>query len=173
MKKLLFWITATLLFAAIGHVSTVLYIQLNLKSDAITKVTGDKPLNTLNLLASIGAKSMFIPLASPDISYGYCSYDIGERPLRVRVNLPSNYWSLAAYSKTGVNFFTINDQQIKTDKLEIVFALEQQKNQLEEGTTIVIPPTRTGLFLFRTFVPNRSLIEDIQAQMKQASCTPL
>jgi len=116
---------------------------------------------------------MFAPLASPDISYGYCAYDIRERPLRVRVSLPSTYWSLAAYSKNGINFFTLNDQQVKTEKLEIVFALEQQKNQLEEGTTIVTPPTQTGLFLFRTFVPNRSLIEDVQAQMKQASCTPL
>jgi uncharacterized membrane protein len=173
MKRFLFWITATLLFAAVGHVSTVLFTQFNLRSEAITKITDKKPLNTLNLLASIGSKTMFIPLVSPDISYGYCSYDIGSRPVRVRVNLPSTYWSLAAYSKNGINFFTINDQQVKTEKLEIVFALEQQKNQLEEGTTIVIPPTRTGLFLFRTFVPNRSLIEEVQAQMKEASCTPL
>jgi len=173
MKRILFWLTATVLFAAIGHVSTVLYIQFNLRSKAIAKITAERPLNTLSLLAPIGAKTMFIPLLSPDISYSYCSYDIGARPLRVRVNLPSTYWSLAAYSKTGINFFTINDQQVKTEKLEIVFALEQQKNQLEEGTTIVTAPTQTGLFLFRTFVPNRSLIEDVQAQMRQASCTPL
>ena len=173
MKKLLFWLAVTFLITAIGHVSTLLYFQFNLQSAAIVKIAGQKPPNTLNLLASVGAKSMFIPLISPDISYAYCSYDISENPLRVRVQLPSNYWSLAAYSIDGKNFFTINNDQIKTDRLEIVFALEQQQAQLEEGTTIVTPPTETGLFLFRTFVPDRSLTEVVQEQMKETSCTPL
>jgi len=173
MKKLLFWIFATFLFAAIGHVSTVLYSQLNLQSETIKKITGKRPLNTLNLIATIRSKSMFAPLASPDIIYGYCAYDISSGPLRVRVKLPSTYWSLAAYSINGINFFTINDSQVKTDRLEIVFALEEQKVQLEEGTTIVTPPTSTGLFLFRTFLPNRSLVEVVQAQMKETRCTRL
>jgi len=173
MKKLMFWITATVLFAAIGHIATMLYSQLTLQSNSITKITSDRPVNTLNLIASVSAKSMFAPLASPDISYGYCSYDISSGPLRVRVNLPPTYWSLAAYSKNGVNFFTINDEQVKTEKLEIVFASNEHRAQLEEGTTIVTPPTPTGLFLFRTFVPDRSLIEVVQAQMEETSCTPL
>ncbi len=173
MKKLIFWFTVTLLFAAIGHVSTLLYFQFNLQSAAIAKISGQKPQNTLDLVASVTAKSMFAPLVSPDISYGYCSYNISSNPLRVRIKLPPTYWSLAAYSQNGRNFYTINNQQIKTDKLEIVFALEQQEAQLEEGTTIVRPPTETGLFLFRTFVPNRSLSEVVQAQMQETSCTPL
>ncbi len=173
MKKFLFWITATFLFAAIGHVATILYSQLTLQSQAITKITAGKPLNTLGLIASARSKSMFVPLASPDISYGYCSYDISLRPIRIRVNLPPTYWSLAAYSKNGINFFTINNRQVNTRKLEIVFASEQHKAQLEEGTTIVTPPTETGLFLFRTFVPNRSLVEVVQAQMRETRCTPL
>jgi len=173
MKKLLFWLTTTALIAAIGHVSTLLYFQFNLQSAAIEKITSQNPPNTLNLLASVGAKSMFSSLVSPDISYAYCSYDISENPLRVRVQLPPTYWSLAAYSTDGKNFFTINNQQIKTEQLEIVFALEQQQTYLEEGTTIVTPPTETGLFLFRTFVPNRSLTEVVQAQMKETSCTLL
>jgi len=173
MKKLMFWTVATLLFAATGHVAAVLYSQFDLHSKAIARITDDRPLNTMTLIAPVSAYSMFVPLASPDISYGYCSYDIRSRPLRVRANLPSTYWSLAAYSSNGLNFFTINDHQIKTKTLEIVFATEQQKAQLEEGTTIVLPPTQTGLFLFRTFIPDRSLVEVVQAEMKEIHCTPL
>ncbi len=173
MKKLMFWIAATVLFAAIGHVATVLLSQFTLQSQAITRITGERPLNTLGMIAPVGAQSMFVSFASPDISYGYCAYDISLRPLRIKVGLPPTYWSLAAYSKNGINFFTISNQQVKTKELEIVFASEWQKNQLEEGTTIVTPPTETGLFLFRTFVPDRSLIEVVQAQMKKTSCTPL
>jgi len=51
MKRIVFWITATLLFAAIGHVSTVLYSQLNLRSNVIAKLTGEGPVNTLSLMA--------------------------------------------------------------------------------------------------------------------------
>lgn len=173
MKKIAFWIIATFLFATIGHVATILYSQLTLQSKAIARITGDRPLNTLSLITSVSAKSMFVPLVSPDISYGYCSYDIRSAPIRIRVNLPTTYWSLAAYSKNGINFFTINNQQVKTEILEIVFASEEHKAQIEEGTTIVIPPTPTGLFLFRSFVPNRSLTEVVQEQMKETSCTPL
>jgi len=173
MKKLLFWLSATVLFAAIGHVGYVLYSQLTLQSKIITKIAGDRPSNSLSLIASVRAKTMFAPLASPDISYGYCSYDITSRPIRIKVALPSTYWSLAAYSKNGINFFTINDQQVKTEKLEIVFASEKHRAQLEEGTTIVTPPTQTGLFLFRTFIPNRSLVEVVQAEMEKTSCTLL
>lgn len=173
MKKIMFWFAATALFATIGHVSTILFSQVTPESSAITKIAGDQPYNTLGLIASVGSKSMFAPLASPDISYGFCSYDISDRPVRIRVNLPPTYWSLGAYSDSGINFFTINDDQVSSEQFEVVFAAERHREELEEGTTIVTPPTETGLLLFRIFVPNRSLVEVVQEQMKETSCTLL
>ena len=173
MKKLIFWTLATVLFAAIGHVATVLYSQLTLQSTAIVQIAENSPANQLVQFDAETAKLISMPYASPDISYSYCSFDISEKPLRIRVSIPSTYWSMAAYTQTGVNFYTISDRQIETRELEIVVTSDRHKDQFETGTTIVSPPGDTGLFLFRAFIPNRSFTEIIQAQMNEVTCTPL
>lgn len=173
MKKILFWTLATVLFAAVGHVATVLYSQLTLQSVAVAQIAENSPANQLVQFDTKTAGFISTPYSSPDISYSYCSFDISAKPLRIRVSIPSTYWSMAAYTQNGVNFYTISDRQIESKTLEIVVASKKHKGQLEAGTTIVSPPSDTGLLLFRTFIPNRSLTEVVQIQMKETSCMPL
>ena len=186
VRNLLFWASATLLLAAIVHLSVVLFAPMVDVGKRIAQFETAASPNTLQLISNETDRGRLMVEPSPDISYAFCRFDIAARPLMINAPIPESYWSVSIYSDTGENLYTINDAQTGARQLQLMVAREgdvsaRQGSELSGGEildvpaeTIIFPsPVSTGLVIIRGFIPDRSLKEHIDQMVGSANCAPL
>ena len=65
-----------------------------------------------------------VVMPSPDLLYATCAFDVGERPLSIRVDPRGaghqGYWSIALYASNSDNFYVLNDRQAGDAPVHIV-----------------------------------------------------
>ncbi|MCX8172827.1 MAG: DUF1254 domain-containing protein [Archaeoglobaceae archaeon] len=107
-----------------------------------------------------------VVMPSPDILYSACVYDISNSDLLIEAEVPEfTYWSVSFYSITTDNFFTINDRVVKG---RVALLLTKNKECRDEHC--VISPSDRGIVIFRIFIPDKSLLEDLIEYQKSIHC---
>lgn len=105
-----------------------------------------------------------IVMPSPDLLYATCAFDVGARPLVIRVDPRSAghqaYWSIALYASNSDNFFVLNDRQAGEGPVQLVLrGADASAAAAPPGAISVTSPSRRGLLLMRLLVadPARDL----------------
>lgn len=175
MRRLLYWGTATLLLAAVVHLFVVIFVPGVDSGQKMARLAAVGEVNRLHPVKIDVAEPGLLTEPSPDMVYAFCKFDIGSRPLIIRGNIPPSYWSVSLYSATSDNFYTLNDKQagVQTIRLMVVTSDESfEREGRPENTIIVRSPTKTGLVLFRAFVPDSSQASAVSRQLNASECSP-
>jgi uncharacterized membrane protein len=180
VRRWVFWTVATVLLATVVHLSVVLFAPMVDIGRRMAAFETAAPVNTLRKMPPVGLGPSILVEPSPDISYGFCRFDISALPLKVSAPIPDSYWSVSVFSDTGENLYTINDAQTGVRRLELIIA--DRSNPVPEGGAILdVPedsilypsPVRYGLVVLRGFIPDRSQRRIIDSTIASATCAPL
>lgn len=175
MRRLLYWITATALLAAVVHLFVVVVVPGVDTGQKMAQLEAAGEINALHRIALDGSGASLLTEPSPDLAYAFCKFDISERPLLVAGDIPPTYWSVSIYSETGDNFYTLNDRQAGVARISLMVVRRFETFAGEgrpENIIIVRSPTNRGLILFRAFVPDRSQASEIERYLDSSECRP-
>lgn len=110
----------------------------------------------------------------PDLLYSGCAFDISQKPLYISAPVPSNtYFSISAFAINTDNFFTINDRQISSSKVDIVLISKNMQYHPRRGEKVVVAPSRKGVVFFRTLVRHADHLQQIIHNHKKIVCSLL
>jgi uncharacterized membrane protein len=118
----------------------------------------------------INSSQRTVVLPSPNLLYSFCIYDVSEGPLLIEAKVPENtYWSVSFYDSFTNNFFTINDRQVKgMAKILLV----KEGTEVKTDAIVVRAKDEHGFVLFRTFIPDKALIPQLDALRQRWKCEP-
>lgn len=179
MRKWIFWGLATALLATIVHLTIVLFAPVFDVGRKMAAFEAAAPLNSLSGIGDANQRDDLFVEPSPDIVYAFCRFDLTEGPLLIEAAIPATYWSVSVYSDTGENIYTLNDAQTGGDKLRLVIVDadplgdNDAKPHPEQDTLKYTSPARSGLIIFRGFVPDRSMREVVRSTVSSAQCNPV
>jgi uncharacterized membrane protein len=115
--------------------------------------------------------SRTIVMPSPDLLYAACVYDLARGPVRVTAAPRlDGYWSVALYSATSDNWFTVNDRQAGGGAVDLL--VTDRGGAAPAGARLLVSPSRRGLVLMRVLASGRA--EDLprlEAARRTLACT--
>jgi uncharacterized membrane protein len=122
-----------------------------------------------------------VPLAfDPLFEAAACRFDITDLPAHITGIGTLPYWSISVYNRQGENIYSINDRTAIADQLDLVVAtplqmieLNKSKPAAAENSVLIEADMDRGFVVIRSFVPDASWKAQVDAFLKNASCTPL
>lgn len=170
MKKWIIWtIVATILFAVVVHLATVIITPYIVMNEAMSRFPTAP--NQLGSAPPPKAASKTIPLPSPDIAYSWCKYDVSENALRLRLAIPDSYWSISFNRDNTDNYYTMNDRQASSKNVEMLLVNKNMKVQNPSNAIVVTSPSDRGLILIRMIVPSPDKMPELVKIASQATAT--
>ncbi|MGE0210371.1 MAG: DUF1254 domain-containing protein [Parvibaculaceae bacterium] len=175
-----YWIVATLLMAAVVHLSFVLFapkLVMAERLDALAETAGSSSLKVLTRAETL----RLIGEEDGALVHAVCVYDLSQGSMLVTALIPRSYWSISIYSASGDNFYSFNDRQADVERLELRLKPaaaqpvdeEAVETQAPEGDTLeVFPPDNRGVVVFRALAGEAPERAGVEAFLARSSCTP-
>jgi uncharacterized membrane protein len=168
-RRLVPWLLATLAVAAIVHLAS-LYAIPPIVMAQVTAQMGTP--NTIHQGTRPDASSRTVVRPSTDLLYSLCPYDLSRGALLVTSPVPrGTYWSVSVYDADTNNYFVRDDRELR-GSLRLVIYAPGSAMRAGNGDG-VISPTRHGIVIFRTLIDSEAHIAALDAERRQASCTPV
>jgi uncharacterized membrane protein len=171
-RKLLPWLAATLLVAAIVHVASVWLLPRAIMHRVFTRLA-DMGTGEIRFQKRPDAGTRGIVRPSPDLLYSICAYNLSRGALRVHSPVPAGtYWSVSLFDDATNNFYVLDDRQAHAAReaaVDFVVAPAGSPARLN-GLKVVISPSTQGLVLFRTLINDEKKVAAIDAFRRKASC---
>lgn len=167
--------------AGIVHICTVFAMPLIYRTDAVARLSRTLPLNTFVILPVAKPRQQVLPFQLPDTRYAICRFDLRDGPLAVRAVLSEPGWTLSAYATGGETFYALpaNEHRRLTLSLLVLPGGERflgpmtDARSLDQDTSQVIAPSRTGLIVIQAPLKGRTYAAETEAALAQASCRKL
>lgn len=174
-------LAAALIAAGIVHICTVLAMPQLYRNDAVTRLSRTLPANQIVILPSAKAGAQVLPYQQPDSRTAICRFDLRDGPLAVRAVLPEPGWTLSAYAPGGQSFYSMpaNEHRRLAINLLVVPVGERfigtmnEARLLDQDTSQVIAPGRTGLIVIHAPLKGRTYASELEQALGQASCRGL
>ncbi len=171
MKKMIPWIIATVILAAIFHFAAILAaphsIMLML---AYKNRKAGRQVNTIYHAPPVSEQSRRVVRPSPDLIYSAISYDVSKNSLRISVPIPDTYWSLSIFTPDTENFYVINDKQVQSNNIELILTGTAKKQPSIENAILIESPSNRGVAILRTLIQDEDRIDELVELQKQAKC---
>lgn len=173
MKTWPLWIAGVIAVAAVFHILTVLAFPYGVMNRAIAGIVVQAGgVNKVVYPDLPTAEARGIVRPSPDLLYAACVYDVSDRPVKLSSPVPDTYWSLSTFAANTDNFFVVNDREVRSKRIEIILAANEDAVS-EPGVPLIVAPSERGIVLFRSLVPSNEAVAEINTLRKQANCEPL
>ena len=171
MKRWIGWtILATFAVAVVAHGVTLMAIPYDIMNDTMNETFEALPRNKVFHAPPTTAESRGVVRPSPDLLYSICLYDVTERPLRFTALVPDSYWSVSGYASNTDNFFVMNDQQVKSNPVEILLVGKDMSYTERGDAEVIVASSNTGIVLFRLLITDEDELDDLIQVQRQASC---
>ena len=173
--KILRFLISVLIIAAITH-AALLYLGPSLiMSTAMGRISAAAGgMNTILHAPRPTAANDSIVRSSPDLLYSVCAYDVSEKPLRIRGDVPpGTYWSASFYDMNTNNYRVINDTQVPGGAFVLVLSKPGATPVESAGAEALISPTSRGLILLRTLIDSDARLPELDAARRETGCKPL
>jgi uncharacterized membrane protein len=174
-------VAAALIAAGIVHICTVLAMPQIYRNDAVTRLSRTLPANELVILPAAKAGGQVLPYQLPDTRVGLCRFDLRDGPLAVRAVLPEPGWMLSGYAPGGQSFYTMPASETRRLTINLLvlpvgerfIGTANEARLLDQDTSQVIAPGRTGLIVIQAPLKGRTYASELEQAMGQASCRGL
>jgi uncharacterized membrane protein len=172
MKKWIPWISWTLL-AIIGVAMVVnLVLVMRIPNDIMEVTLTERfnyPRNQWIFSPPSTAASRKVVRPSADLLYSICCYDVSQHPLRLTARI-TEFWSISGFSMDTDNFFVINDNQAKSNPIEIVLTSKGIPFQDLTGKAYVIEaPSDKGIILIGAVVNSETDLPGLMQIQREAT----
>lgn len=176
------WFVATLgvVGAGIVHISAVLALPRVAPMNAWSRLAAFAPENAMAVLPPATPGKQVMPLMAPDIRYAACRYSLADGPVRMRLNVLDDLWSIAFYDKVGDNFYTLRGNDLRRQQANLVIATAEQRiaeasADAPEGADDIVLVTSAvteGIALIRAPLQSPGYAERADAALATAACQP-
>ena len=137
---------ATVAVAVIVHFITIFAIPVVIMNTAMSKY----PINVLMKGGRTTADNRMVVRPCPDLVYSILLYDVSQQPIHFEAQVPTDvYWSVAFYTANTDNYFVLNDQQVKSNPVEILLVKKGAPIPENEKAQVVVSPSDRGIMLVR------------------------
>jgi uncharacterized membrane protein len=173
MKKWIKTILLTIILAVVFHLIAIAVFP-NAMMYAVLKVLmkGQQENTVYHRLPEAAGKDR-VPMTSPNLLKSSCVFDVSGKPLRIKAAVPDTYWSLSLYAMNTDNFYVINDEQVKSKRVDIVLVgpgLSYKKSGDEE---VVVAPSKRGYISIRMLITDPKRLPGLTKVQKQATFEPV
>lgn len=161
-RRLLPWIAATFVFAAIVHAVSLYAIPRIVMSRVLAQMGAP---NAMHQGQRPDARSRGIVRPSTDLLYSICPYDLSAgRSLALSTEVPQGtYWSAAVYDFDSDNYFVRDDRQVRG-------RLSLRILPPGSGGRGIISPSTRGIVIIRTLVDSDSDLARLERIRLTARC---
>lgn len=173
MKRWTIPFLATLAIAAIVHMAAVWAAPRLIMARTIARMEAHGAHNAAVRPPRPTETSHDVVLPSPDLLYTTCTFDLGERPLRITASVPDTYWSVSFFAANTDNFFVLDDRQAGAPTVDLLLVGPGWHDAAPTGARIIEAPSRRGIVLFRTLVPGDAALPPLIAAQQEQRCAPL
>ncbi len=171
MKSWPYLLAATLILGGIIHIVAVLAFPSIVMHRLITGVDAQVGIGVPAHALRATEESRTVVRPSPDLIYTLCAFDVSEKPLHIAAPVPKDtYFSLSMFSDKTDNFFVVNDQQLQTDRVEVILVQNEEQVEALGGAPVVVAPSDRGVVLFRTLIQSDDRFEELNATRLEATC---
>lgn len=173
MKRVILFVVATALLAAVVHVATVWALPRFIMSKAMEKIGGHAGVNEIVNEAPPTDKSRAVVRPSPDLAYSICVLDLSKTAVRIKVPLTAPYTSVALYGSNTDNYFVRNDSQAGGKDVDVVVVGPGvAKPAVPAGVDVIEAPSARGIMLVRRVVEDPAALPAIDAVRQKSTCAP-
>lgn len=170
--------TAAFLMGAILHLCTTFVLARIGATQPFSKVVKALPINEVRLLPPVTPKTQVLPFEAADVITTACAFDASQGPVLVRAVLAGAGWTLALYSPTGTNFYSIAGQDGRRTEIALMLVpagdefvpMPRDPTGQQQRIEQVTLPAKAGLMLLRAPLPGQAWRREIETDLKLASC---
>ena len=156
MKKVIISLLIAVISGYLGYHATLYYIPNVIYSRVKSKnlaLSGNTP-NQPRILLAPDENSRAVVKPNPDFAYVSTFYDVNERPINIKGQLPDSvYWSVAFYKPNNINYYVKNDLQYGSSQLNLILGHE---NPEIKNAEFVKAESSEGFMLIRVLVTDKS-----------------
>lgn len=176
-RETLIWVVGGLLMAGIVHLVSVILLPNVATRDTFATISAFGPEHQFNLIPTPKPGSQALVMLDPNMRYAVCHFSLADDPLRIQMAIPAPYWSLALYSRGGINFFSVNNRVAERRALDLRLMTPLQSTRFRESPVpdldkmvLVDAPVEEGFALIRAFVDQPASEPDIFRAMAESAC---
>jgi len=179
MIRILTWLLATALFAAMIHIAYVLFAPPYEMSRLIGQSIKTAGINNFSVLDA-DAQELILKESSGTAVAGLCPFDLAQGSLVFDAALPDTIWSFAIYGDDGKDVYAINEAQAGTNRFRLTIKRSSGLIQSllgDNGDTgaandswTTTMTSRRGLAIMWVALDDRSLRNSYAETIKQSSC---
>lgn len=172
MPAYILWPAVTIILALIFHLFTIALFPY-----AVVVASAIKTKRKSNVIyhappTTVDSRDVVRPC--PDLLYSGCSFDISKKPLFISAPIPlDTYFSISGFAVNTDNFFTLNDRQISSPKVNIVLISNEMQYHPKENEKVVVAPSKKGVVFFRTLVKHADHLQQLISTHNQIVCSTL
>jgi uncharacterized membrane protein len=178
VRRTLLFVIGGILVGGIIHVAIVFLVPAFAGRDAwaqMQRFGSDGAFHTLPL-AEAGAEPLFD--LDPRMMEAVCRFNLANGPVRVRADLPDEFWSVAVFDRRGRNVYSLNDRAAERSRLDLAILTPVQMAQMRqappaslESAIVLELPIQAGFVLIRAFVPDETMLPSVTAALSGADCS--
>lgn len=169
MKKWIKPILLTIILAVVFHLILIAIFPNVMMSVVLKVLMKGRQANVVYHRLPEEAGKDKVPMTSPNLLKSSCVFDVSEKSLRIKAVVPGTYWSLSFYAMNTDNFYVINDEQVKSKRVDIVLVGPGGSYEKSGDEKVIMAPSKRGYIIIRMLITDtRSLPELIKIQ-KQAT----
>ena len=169
-------VLTTLALAVVLHVGIVVAVPHGIMAIFLARFTAQAGVNRVARPGLPDDKARGVVAPSPDLLYGVCAFDLGGGPVRITLQPPAGYWSVALYDRNTDNFYHRNDGDTAGGHVELILTVGAPPPALSArfpAAQFVITPHHTGLMLARLLVLDRGKPDSALAAQASLRCDPI
>jgi uncharacterized membrane protein len=169
---------AALLIGGILHLCTTFVLARVGATQPFGRMTANLPVNEMRLLAPVTPKTQTLPFEAADALSAACAFDASTGPVVIRAVLAGPGWTLALYSPTGTNFYSIAGQDGRRGDIQLMLVpagdefvpMPRDPSGLQARILQISLPSKVGLAVIRAPLPGQAWRSEVEADLKLASC---
>jgi len=178
VRRTVLFIVGGILLGGIIHVAIVFMVPLYASHDAWAEMRQFGPDGRFHLLPTPQPGSKALSSLDPLMLQAVCVFSLADGPVRIRANLPDEFWSVAVFDRGGRNVYSLNDRAAEHEQLDLAILTSLQMAQMRqnppaslESAIVVELPIDAGFVLLRSFVPDDSMTPQATVALRSADCS--
>ena len=127
-------VTATLVVAALAHLSSILLLPRRAEHDAYARVLALVRTTPLKTVAAPPAADRTFPYRDPATATTFCLYDLRVAPVRVSIDVAgADFVAVSFHSRRGVTFYGLTSRSASNGTVAVTLVTPQQFTEAEAG----------------------------------------
>ncbi|WP_332065925.1 DUF1254 domain-containing protein [Bartonella sp. CB189] len=126
---------------------------------------------------SLNRNNPIYQFADPLFLLKVCRFNLKDGPVHLKTFKTTQFWSLAAYTRDGIIFYSLNDRTSPNSELNLIIGkpiqmIELKKSKLKNniGPVLVAKNLNEGFAILRIFAPSSLAKKESEIFFSTATC---